>query len=316
MRARLLAAACCLLRLTAAGSGVGLQKTLNPRLLARSDERLGSVLIPRQNLTAPGDHLKPGPQLRVLCTGDSITAGTFSELDGGDGNGYRLRLRDNLSAGVSADRVVFAGTETAPQGTMSDGFFAAWPGKTIKFMTDHIGPSLKQRPNLILLHAGTNDMNPDPNVSTEGNDPTEAVKRLGRLVDRMSDSCPDAVVLVAMIINTCVPAQAPGTQEFQRQIPAMVRQRFEDGRRVLAVNMTSFPTDQLRDCIHPTNDGYRLFGDYWSDVVTQVPEEWLQAPAEANSAEDPDSPANKLGVPQRRLAVTLTAAAVGILMTW
>ncbi|RDA92567.1 hypothetical protein CP533_0909 [Ophiocordyceps camponoti-saundersi (nom. inval.)] len=311
MRAPLLAAACCLLRLTVAGSGVALQKTLNSRLVARSNST-GWVLNPRQNLTAPGDNLKPGPQLRVLCAGDSITAGTFSDLDGGDGNGYRLRLRDDLSA----DRVVFAGTETAPHGTMIDGFFAAWPGKTIKFITKSIGPSLRQRPNLILLHAGTNDMNPDPNVSTEGTDPTEAVKRLGTLVDRMVNTCPDAVVLVAMIINTCVPAQAPGTQEYQRLIPAMVQKRFEEGRRVLAVNMTSFPLNQLRDCIHPNNDGYRLFGDYWADVVTQVPEEWLQDPAEANNAEEPSSSADKLGVPQWRPVVTLAAAAVGIFMTW
>jgi hypothetical protein len=40
--------------------------------------------------------VKPGTKLRILCAGDSITQGTLSDTDGGDGNGFRLRLRENL----------------------------------------------------------------------------------------------------------------------------------------------------------------------------------------------------------------------------
>ncbi|EQK98233.1 carbohydrate esterase family 3 protein [Ophiocordyceps sinensis CO18] len=159
---------------------------------------------------------------------------------------------------------------------MSDGYFAAWPGKTIKYMADHIGPSLRQRPNIILLHAGTNDMNPNHAVSTEGNDPVQAVERLGHLVDGMIELCPDAVILVAMIIDTCDPAQAPATREYQRLIPGAVQRRFDAGHRVLAANFTSFPTTELRDCVHPTNGGYRRFGDLWYDFITQIPRDWIQ----------------------------------------
>ncbi|KAF4587636.1 carbohydrate esterase family 3 protein [Ophiocordyceps camponoti-floridani] len=292
MRASLPVAVCCLLGLAAATVERDLMVQAR-RLVVRADNYSSPVLNPRQTLPTPSNRLanRPGPQLRILCAGDSITAGTFSDLDGGDGNGYRLRLRDDLSA----DRVIFTGTEAAPNGTMNDGVFAAWPGKTIKFITDNIGPSLKQRPNLVLLHAGTNDMNPNPAISTEGNDPTEAAKRLGVLVDRIVDACPDAVVLVAMIIPTCDQAQAPATREFQRQIPDMVRQRSGVGKRVLATNITSFPTDQLRDCIHPTNDGYRLLGDYWSDFAAQVPDDWLHDPVQVSL--DEASPSSSLGAP-------------------
>jgi hypothetical protein len=47
------------------------------------------------NVTA-GNPVKPGTELRILCVGDSITVGYRSDQDGGDGNGYRLRLFDDL----------------------------------------------------------------------------------------------------------------------------------------------------------------------------------------------------------------------------
>lgn len=128
------------------------------------------------------------------------------------------------------------------------------------------------------MHAGTNDMSPRPGTATEGNDPAQAVDRLGALVDGMLALCPDAVILVAMIIGTCEQAQAPGTREFQGLIPGMVQRRFDAGHRVLAANLTSFPTAELRDFIHPTNEGYRRLGDLWYDLLTQVPRHWIQKP--------------------------------------
>jgi lysophospholipase L1-like esterase len=161
---------------------------------------------------------------------------------------------------------------------MSNNYFAAWSGKTIKYISDHVGPSLKQRPNIILLHAGTNDMNPNPWVSTEGNEPGAAAERLGGLIDKITTECPDAVLMVAMIINTCDPAQSPQTKQYQALIPGVVAARRAAGHQVLAVDFTSFPESELRDCIHPTNKGYSLFGDFWYDFITQIPKEWINAP--------------------------------------
>lgn len=141
-----------------------------------------------------------------------------------------------------------------------------------------MGQSLEQRPNIILLHAGTNDMNPNKAIATEGNDPVEASKRLGSLIDKMVSVCSDAVVLVAMIIDTCDPAQSRATKLFQTLVPGVVQQRLDGGKHVLAVNFTSFPTSELRDCIHPTNKGYALLGDYWINALTQVPKEWIRPP--------------------------------------
>ncbi|KAI8688076.1 SGNH-hydro domain-containing protein [Fusarium keratoplasticum] len=221
--------------------------------------------------TEPGRPVKPGTKLRILCAGDSITSGWKSEQDGGDGDGYRRQLQKDLSE----DEVVFAGTVEG--GTMTDGYFAAWPGKTIQVISDRIGPSLDQRPNIILLHAGTNDMNSRSRL-TQAETPADAAERLGRLIDKMIKACPDAVILVAVIVGTCDTTKVAKTPEYQALIPGVVQERRQAGHHVLAVDFSTYPIQDLRDCVHPTNEGYRLFGDYWYDFVTQIPSSWIKEP--------------------------------------
>ncbi|KAJ4199065.1 hypothetical protein NW767_008648 [Fusarium falciforme] len=121
-------------------------------------------------------------------------------------------------------------------------------------------------------------MNPNRGISKEGNDPKGAADRLGKLVDKMIKECPDATILVAMIINTCDKRQSPATKEFQKLIPDVVKSRREDGHHVLAVDFTTFKTSDLQDCIHPTNSGYKLMGDYWYSFIHQIPTSWIKKP--------------------------------------
>nr|XP_036577378.1 GDSL-like Lipase/Acylhydrolase [Colletotrichum truncatum]KAF6784349.1 GDSL-like Lipase/Acylhydrolase [Colletotrichum truncatum] len=216
-----------------------------------------------------GQVIKEGVELRILPIGDSITVGWPSL----DRNGYRLRLKELLSA----NKVVFAGTTSS--GNMSDPYYSGWVGMTIKYMTDNIYPALKQRPNIILIHAGTNDMNPRPGISQEGHEPAGAAIRLGNLIDKIVAICPDATVLVAQIVNTCDPDQRPQTMQFQKLIPGVVEKRRKAGRRVLAVNFATLGDSILyRDCIHPSTKGYHRMADYWYDFITQIPKEWISAP--------------------------------------
>lgn len=60
----------------------------------------GSVL--ENTNVSPGQAVKPGTELRVLCVGDSITVGYRSDTDGGDGNGYRLEFFNDLSSKTMA----------------------------------------------------------------------------------------------------------------------------------------------------------------------------------------------------------------------
>ncbi|KAF6833212.1 hypothetical protein CPLU01_05731 [Colletotrichum plurivorum] len=237
--------------------------------------------------TKGGKEVKPGTKLRILGVGDSITVGFLSDRNGGDGNGYRRQLKSDLSK----DEVVFAGTETM-SGTMSGNRFAAWSGQTIKYIDDHVENSLKQRPNIVLVHAGTNDMNPSLNIAKEGNDPAGAADRLGKLLDKIIKACPDATVLVGMIINTCDPNQSPRTKEYQALIPGVVKKRKDAGHHILAADFTSYETDHLQDCIHPTNDGYKLFGSYWYDFITQIPKDWIKKPVGDDPKDDGGDGAN------------------------
>ncbi|KAL0929864.1 uncharacterized protein CTRU02_215073 [Colletotrichum truncatum] len=239
-----------------------------------------SVLQYRE--TERGKSVKEGTKLRILPVGDSITVGFLSDRNGGDGNGYRGQLKNDLSG----DEVIFAGTERS--GTMRNGNYAAWSGQTIQYIANHVGPSLEQRPNIILLAAGTNDMNPNPNISKEGNDPRGAADRLGRLIDKMIEACPDATIIVAMIIDTCNQDQSPRTRQFQQLIPGVVRSRRDDGQHVLAADFTTFQTSNLQDCIHPTNDGYKLMGDYWYSFIHQIPKSWIEDPVGPDPIDDDD----------------------------
>ncbi|XWX00175.1 hypothetical protein V2A60_008195 [Cordyceps javanica] len=264
-----------------------LTAALVPAILALRASAAGSDTFLRFKGTPAGKQIANGLELRILPVGDSITVGFGSDI-GGDGDGYRRQLRDDLSR----NKVVFAGTETF--GTMDDGYFwqkAAWNGKTIQFIADHVDLSLDQRPNIVLVAAGTNDMNPNNSISTEGNDPVQAAARLGRLIDKIIGQCPDATVLVAMIIDTCDPSQEPQTQQFQKLIPYVVQKRKDAGHHVLAVDFTTFVPSHgkeiLRDCIHPTNHGYKFMGNYWYDFITQIPSGWIQEPV----GKDPDRPA-------------------------
>ncbi|TQN66074.1 putative endoglucanase X, partial [Colletotrichum shisoi] len=206
--------------------------------------------------TPAGQVIKDGVKLRILPVGDSITVGFLSS----DGNGYRLKLDENLSS----NDVVFAGDVTG--GTMADGYY---------------------RPNIILLHAGTNDMNPNPAISQEGNDPAGAAGRLGSLIDQMVAACPDAAVLVAQIVNTCDADQRPGTEEYQKLIPGVVERRRAAGHHVLAVDLAALGDGVLRDdCIHPSDEGYRTMGDYWYDFIAQIPKDWIAEPV----GDDPERP--------------------------
>ncbi|KAM3517488.1 hypothetical protein NHJ13051_008947 [Beauveria bassiana] len=62
--------------------------------LGTSSAKMDTVMEFRN--TPPGRKIESGVELRILPVGDSITVGFGSEI-GGDGDGYRRQLRDDLS---------------------------------------------------------------------------------------------------------------------------------------------------------------------------------------------------------------------------
>ncbi|KAK5139767.1 hypothetical protein LTR04_003348, partial [Oleoguttula sp. CCFEE 6159] len=115
----------------------------------------------------------------------SITFGYLSS----DGNGYREHLFSQLVA--ENNDVDMVGSVQA--GTMADNFNEGHPGWVITQIAGAAAASTGLEPNVVLLHAGTNDMN----IPT---DPTKAYERLGALIDQLNHGWPAATILVAQII--------------------------------------------------------------------------------------------------------------------
>ena len=126
----------------------------------------------------------------------------------------------------------------------------------------------------MLIHVGTNDMN-----SQVSSDPvSEAPDRLGKLIDQVHDNCPDAVVLVAQIINAADPTQEANIKAFNKAIPDVVAQRKAKGVKVVTVDFQSIGPSQEVDGVHPNGEAYRKMGDIWYNALRGLPSGWITKP--------------------------------------
>lgn len=113
-----------------------------------------------------------------------------------------------------------------------------YPGKTIQYIHNHMSAALSEGPNIVLLMAGTNDLNPDPKISTEGSDPTQALARLGDLIDQVSKTLNNAVILVAQLPGVNDNQQhADNTASFNEQLVPFVQKRVDSGSKLALVDM-------------------------------------------------------------------------------
>lgn len=130
---------------------------------------------------------------------------------------------------------------------MADNYNEGHPGYTISQITGVMGPALDMRPNIVLLHAGTNDLKPD--TATEPYE--ETPKRLGNLIDGIIKTCPDAVVIVAKLIQAANAEDNQRTATFNGAIPGVVQTRVDAGHKVTIVDQSVVGPDELIDGVHP-----------------------------------------------------------------
>jgi lysophospholipase L1-like esterase len=210
----------------------------------------------------------PRPALRVLALGDSITNGYKSS----DEAGYRGVLYDYLTK-QGVYKVDMIGSVKA--GTMSDPDHEGHNGATIAQISRFADLSLGQRPNVVLLHAGTNDLGND-------NDATGAVSRLADLIDKIIKKCPDAAILVAAIIPATDRARQGRTNTYNAGVAALVSSRAKAGKKVLLMNMDMvLTTAQLSDGLHPNDEGYAVMGTHWAGGINEAFQKgWIKDPGE------------------------------------
>ncbi|KAI4626344.1 uncharacterized protein J4E87_004846 [Alternaria ethzedia] len=199
--------------------------------------------------------------LRILPLGDSITWGY---INGGGSNGYRERLLADLkSGGYTVD---FVGTQQS--GTMADKDNQGFPGYTISQIRGVAAGGLALKPNVVLLHAGTNDLNRG-NPSSEPD--ADAPRRLGLLLDDVLKAVPNAVVIVAKIIPSKQSGLNANIKTFNNALSAIVASRVSKGSKVSIVDMNVLSTSsELSDNLHPNVAGYARMGDIWNAGIKAV----------------------------------------------
>lgn len=220
--------------------------------------------------------LPSGFNPKVLCVGDSITVGFGDHPDpnnipDGTNNGYRLDLYNKFTdAGYSP---IFLGSQTSGTNNPQP-HHEGYGGQVINTIMANVksGGALSQGPNLILIHAGTNDMDVNQDNADDSTSWANAPARLGNLIDAVLCSNPQAVVLVAELVhNNYHPDQ---TDAFNAAVPGVVGQRYEQGFKVRVVDMTMVQGFLLSDSLHPTAGGYSVMADQWWDAIQKIPEDW------------------------------------------
>ena len=208
-------------------------------------------------------HNLPGPRIplararstiiKIMPLGDSITYGVGASTKGG----YRLPLWNALKARGFSFHFV-GSVKTGPSGF--DQQNEGHPGWEINQIAAKVVNWLKTyRPNMILLHIGTNDF-------VKNYYPAQASTRLSHLLDLITTTLPGSTVIVAQIIP--IPRNARLISEvtaYNAAIPGIVRADVARGKHVQYVDMYHVvpPNGMLPDQIHPNDIGYFQMANVW-----------------------------------------------------
>jgi hypothetical protein len=148
------------------------------------------------------------------------------------------------------------------------------------------------QPDIVLLHAGANDVLQNLNLDT-------APGRLRALIEDLLSVRPDAAIYVATVGPMGDPATNARAATFNNAIPAVVDGLVGDGHKVRFVDSRSalLPTDVAGDGIHLTHSGNTKLAAVWygalaGSPVTRFEAETAQFTGLAHSATTPNASAN------------------------
>lgn len=200
--------------------------------------------------------------LRIMPLGDSITYGSGSS----NGWGYRGDLELELAqqnGTMHYGAVQYLGSQQSGP-ALNDDNNEGHPGWLIGDIAGIADSVLATyRPDVVLLHIGTNDMN--NNV-----DPGGAPARLGSLIDQILRDDPQVTVLVSTIVPAAFPDTAARIATYNAAIPGVVQARQAAGKRVSLVRMDAVTTADLADGLHPNNRGYQKMAEAFYDGIVTV----------------------------------------------
>jgi lysophospholipase L1-like esterase len=205
---------------------------------------------------------------KILPLGDSITWGV--NYDGG----YRVKLFSNTI--TDKKNITYVGKLSNGPATVSGTTFPknneGHSGWTIQQLDDIVtGKStdasytgkkmmVDLAPNIVLLHAGTNDTSRSPTGMSD---------RLGTLIDHIVTDGPDVLLVVTTIVPIKQGSYGTVAESFNKEVPGVVQKRIDAGKHVLLVDMfKNFPSNGLSsDGVHPNQTGYDWMAGVWYDAI-------------------------------------------------
>lgn len=218
------------------------------------------------------------PDLRVLPLGDSITKGS-----GSTGTvGYRGPLREKLRGeGISVDMI-----GTLKDGNMDDDNHEGHSGKYLAEINGWWQKPVKARPNVVLIHAGTNNMDKEVDLDI-------AIDLMTEIVDGIFKAAPDVTICLAPVIWANNPAMQANTDRFNPQVRNLIKDRQGAGKHILEVP-TDITVSDLSDLKHPNNQGYEKMANAWLKAIKEADSRgWLKTPVKMSRS---DAPGTGLGI--------------------
>ncbi|KAM0214017.1 hypothetical protein ACHAPQ_002127 [Fusarium lateritium] len=144
------------------------------------------------------------PDLRIMPLGDSIT-----KRSGSSGTvGYRGPLRQKLLSKGANDDITVDMIGTMQHGSMVDNNHEGHSGEYLADINRYWKQSIEARPNVVLIHAGTNNMDKNRDVDI-------ALDLMTSIIDGIFKSAPDVTILVAPVIWANKPAMQANTADLK-----------------------------------------------------------------------------------------------------
>lgn len=228
--------------------------------------------------------------LKILPLGDSITNGyNVGEVQGPGTGAYRTQLWKDL--GSDPARVDFLGSQNNGPADLGDKDNEGHNGYTINDINGNLAGVVRSSdstanpndnhggywltgggirpaiyPDVILLHAGTNDLS--------GGTAATAAGRLDTLIGHIFELRPTTTLIVAGLISRVDNQNFEiSTQAYNALIPGLVTKYKGLGDKISFVDMHSLlnlATDFKPDGIHPLPNGYDKMGDAWYGAMVQA----------------------------------------------
>lgn len=212
-------------------------------------------------------------ECKIMPLGDSITDGCCG---GGLHGSYRTELFHLALAGSKS--ITFVGSGSSGPDKVDNTTFPkkheGHPGWTIATGGGRDGLQEKivgwlndSSPNIVTLMIGTNDTS----ISL---DLANAPARLGKLLDTIIQTKPNALIVLAKIVPSKDDALNGRIKTYNDAMPALVKTRADAGKHVILVDLNTpftknanYKTEYMYDGLHPNDTGHAVMAKVWFDAI-------------------------------------------------